>query len=229
MIKKHLQDDGFAVIKNFIDDVECESLENLIADVQASTESKAAGIRNLFQLCPELKIWVRSKVIRQLIDEILGPEAFAVRAILFDKSPSANWLVSWHQDLAIALKSRHDHQGYSGWSNKNDIVHVIPPSPILGKMVTLRIHLDDCLTEHGPLKVLKGSHCDGILDSEQIELAKQKYEEVECVVDKRACIVMSPLLLHASSKAITPSSRRVLHIEFADCKLPKPLEWQNQY
>jgi hypothetical protein len=36
---------------------------------------------------------------------------------------------------------------------------------------------------------------------------------------------MRPLLLHASSRAMSECRRRVLHIEFAGYVLPQPLEW----
>jgi len=29
-----------------------------------------------------------------------------VKAILFDKTPSMNWYVTWHQDLTIAVKEK---------------------------------------------------------------------------------------------------------------------------
>jgi hypothetical protein len=40
--------------------------------------------------------------------ETLGKEAFPFRATLFDKSPTANWLVVWHQDTALPLQERRD-------------------------------------------------------------------------------------------------------------------------
>ena len=36
---------------------------------------------------------------------------------------------------------------------------------------------------------------------------------------------MRPLLLHASSIAIVPSHRRVIHLEYASCQLLGGLEW----
>ena len=39
----------------------------------------------------------------------LGPVPF--RATLFDKSPSANWLVVWHQDTALPLRERFEDAG----------------------------------------------------------------------------------------------------------------------
>ena len=38
-------------------------------------------------------------------------------------------------------------------------------------------------------------------------------------------LAFRPLLLHASSAAVTPSHRRVMHLDFAACDLPYGLEW----
>jgi hypothetical protein len=39
---------------------------------------------------------------------------------------------------------------------------------------------------------------------------------------------MCPLILHASSKAASPSHRRVIHIEFASLELPGGLHWHRR-
>jgi hypothetical protein len=43
--------------------------------------------------------------IGRLAAAILGGEAMAVRAILFDKTAELNWLVPWHQDRTIAVRA----------------------------------------------------------------------------------------------------------------------------
>ena len=40
---------------------------------------------------------------------------------------------------------------------------------------------------------------------------------------------MRPLILHSSSASISPSHRRVIHLEFAGEPLPKPLAWYEDY
>jgi hypothetical protein len=37
----------------------------------------------------------------------------------------------------------------------------------------------------------------------------------ECLVGRGGVLVMRPLLVHASSRTVTPMPRRVLHIEYA--------------
>ena len=92
---------------------------------------------------------------------MLGPRAFAVRALFFDKTPGANWNLPWHQDVTIAVKGRRDVAGFGPWTLKAGIHHVHAPGPLLARMVTIRIHLDDCRPESGPMRVLPGSHAEG--------------------------------------------------------------------
>ena len=51
---------------------------------------------------------------------------------------------------------------------------------------------------------------------------------VTCVANRGDAIVMRPLLLHSSSPAKVPSSRRVLHLEFSSDELPSGVEWQHR-
>ncbi|PTY02018.1 phytanoyl-CoA dioxygenase [Verrucomicrobia bacterium LW23] len=155
-----------------------------------------------------------------------GPHVRCVRAILFDKTPDANWKVPWHQDLTIAVEKRVDLPGYTAWTEKEGIPHVQPPVAVLENMLTARIHLDPCGSDNGALKVLPCTHLDGRLTSDAIGARRTAIEEYTCACKVGDVLFMRPLLLHASSPAATPSRRRVLHLEFAGCDLHNPLRWQ---
>jgi ectoine hydroxylase-related dioxygenase (phytanoyl-CoA dioxygenase family) len=118
--------------------------------------------------------------------------------------------------------------GYGGWSVKKGVSHVQPPASILENMLTLRVHLDDCGTDNGPLRVLRGSHRHGWLTDERIEGLKRTSEEVTCLVPQGGALLMRPLLVHASSPAKNPRHRRVIHLEYAADPLPGPLRWFEQ-
>jgi predicted NAD/FAD-binding protein len=45
---------------------------------------------------------------------LIGPDAIPVRAVLFDKSPDANWIVAWHQDRTIPVRERRRDARASG-------------------------------------------------------------------------------------------------------------------
>ena len=157
---------------------------------------------------------------------LTGVATVPTRAIFFDKVPGANWHVGWHQDRAIAVAQRIELSGWGPWSVKAGVVHVLPPTEILEKMVTVRLHLDDCDKTNGPLRVIPGSHRHGILSQEQLAMLRQQTAEVVCTGPAGSAVVLSPLLLHASSPADSPKHRRVLHLEFApENLLPEGLSW----
>jgi ectoine hydroxylase-related dioxygenase (phytanoyl-CoA dioxygenase family) len=160
-----------------------------------------------------------------LASEILGRDAFPVRAINFDKTANANWKVTWHQDLTIAVRERVNVDGFGPWSAKDQIPHVQPPVEVLERMVSLRVHLDDCALSNGPLRVIPRSHRSGRLSAEDIALARSRSAEHVCVAKTGDVVAMRPLLLHASSVATEPGHRRVLHVEYAADNLPDGLEW----
>ena len=60
------------------------------------------AVRNLLDL-PEVSELAESTKVRELAEAVLGEKAFAVRGILFDKIPEANWKVPWLQDVTIAV------------------------------------------------------------------------------------------------------------------------------
>ena len=78
--------------------------------------------------------------------------------IWFDKTPLANRRVTWHQDLTVAVAARRNVDGYGPWNDKDGVVHVQPPVRVLQQMLAVRVHLDDCDADNGPVRVLSGSH-----------------------------------------------------------------------
>jgi len=220
-----LINDGFEIAQGVL---RYEELEELRRAVEGLPFRHRGGARNLLQNSEFIAAMATSDPVKGLADTALGADAFPVRALLFDKAPAANWKVPWHQDTAIAVAERVDAPGFIGWSVKDGVTHVHAPADILERMVALRIHLDDCGPDNGPLRVLPRSHHHGKLDDDEIERWPQRTEEVICCVSQGDVLVMRPLLLHASSQARSPSHRRVIHIEYACCPLPEGLRWFEQ-
>lgn len=220
-----LKADGFEIVENVIDSQSIHILREAVGNLP---QPHRGGVRNLLRDSAVVAILANTGAIKSLANAALGGDAFAVRATLFDKSPEANWKVPWHQDTAIAVADHIETPGFFGWSVKDGVPHVHPPAEILEEMVAVRVHLDDCGLENGPLRVLPGSHCSGRLESEQIDDSKNAVAEVACVVRAGGVVMISPLLLHASSPAETPSRRRVIHIEYASHELPNGLRWFEQ-
>lgn len=225
--------DGFAVLEGVVPDRAVESLLPALGHVehQGAIERRRSvhAIRNLLEAVPEVRTLARSEAVRILVEPVLGPECFVVRAILFDKTPEANWKVAWHQDLTIAVTERKPVPGFGPWSEKAGIPHVQPPAEVLERMLTVRIHLDDCGPENGPVKVIPGSHGNGRLGAEEIARWREKRTPVLCTSARGGVLVMRPLILHASSPATVPGHRRVVHLEFAAEELPRGLEWHGRW
>jgi hypothetical protein len=219
-----IEKNGFSTIDRYINP---DSIESLIVDItDLNLTPGRAGIRNLLELAPSIGALARSQEIRSIVEPILGDTARVVRGIFFDKQPSANWKVPWHQDRTIAVKNRLDVPDYHPWSLKAGIPHVQPPTAILDRMLTVRIHLDKTDESNGALKVIPGSHCHGKLTDLEIDLWKQTSPGISCNCEAGGILLMRPLLLHASSMAIAPNHRRIIHLEYASSQLPSGLEWR---
>jgi Phytanoyl-CoA dioxygenase (PhyH) len=227
---REIEVNGFVTIERYLDSDSLASLpeviESLIEDIIALDLTPGrAGIRNLLELVPSIRRLSQSPEIRSLVVPILGDTARVVRGVFFDKQPRANWKVPWHQDRTIAVKNRLEVPDYHPWSVKEGIDHVQPPTAILEQMLTVRIHLDRTDESNGALKVIPGSHCQGKLNNLEIDRWKQTGSAISCNCEAGGILLMRPLLLHASSIAIVPSHRRVIHLEYASHQLPDGLEW----
>ncbi|MHB1329674.1 MAG: phytanoyl-CoA dioxygenase family protein [Gemmatimonadales bacterium] len=203
----------------------------VVAELRAQVDpilarhAERGGVRDLFQHLPSL-VSLAVGPLRQLVAPTLGPNAVAVRALLFDKTPVANWKVTWHQDVTISVSEYADCHGWGPWSRKAGAWHVRPPAAVLERMLTLRLHLDACGPDNGPVRVIPGSHQVGRFSDPELERVARSAEPVDCLVAEGGVLLMHPLILHASAPAAAPSHRRVIHIEYASADpLPDGFSW----
>ena len=163
---------GFAVIPDVLSAAEIDLLSFRLEQADDKVATRRRGnvyaIRNLLDVVPDIRRLAASNKLKSLAESVLGAGVFAVRAMLFDKPPAANWKVPWHQDLTIAVKERKDVPGFGPWSIKAAVLHVQPPAYVLQRMLAIRIHLDDCDESNVPLRVIPGSHLLGSLSTDQI-------------------------------------------------------------
>ncbi|HRE84183.1 MAG TPA: phytanoyl-CoA dioxygenase family protein [Opitutaceae bacterium] len=154
--------------------------------------------------------------LRQVLeaDGHLSRDSRAIQAIAFDKTPDANWKVTWHQDVMFPFAQMVTRSGFDLSSRKEGVDYARPPASILEEMLAVRLHLDDCDDSNGPLRVSPGSHRYGILRSAEIPDYVARYGEAVCTAREGDALLMKPLLLHASSPAINPQHRRVIHIVY---------------
>jgi ectoine hydroxylase-related dioxygenase (phytanoyl-CoA dioxygenase family) len=105
------------------------------------------------------------------------------------------------------------------------MLFVQPPDSVLANMLALRLHLDDCGEHDGALVVVPGSHTQGKQTTEQAIASREQQGQILCTAARGDIIAMRPLTLHASSKSVGISQRRVLHFLFGPRSLPFGLEW----
>ncbi len=222
-LAQQLEREGFAIVPSSLPCATLEALRAVLSGVQAPDERGLYARRDVLSIALVRELCAGG--LGQVAREVLGPKARAVRGIFFDKVPSANWKVPWHQDLSIAVRQKHEAQGFGPWSIKDGVPHVQPPAQVLEAMLTLRLHLDPCPKENGALRVLPGSHLSGRLSPVEIQAWRERVEERVCEVEHGGILLMKPLLLHASSASTVPLHRRVLHIEWAAEALSAPLRW----
>ena len=226
-LSKDLDQNGFAVVPDLLDPNEVSALLEAIAsaDDHVAVRKRLAvyAIRNLLHLVPAVAELSTNPKVIGIAQEVLGPDAIPIKGTLFDKTPDANWLVPWHQDLTICVNHRVHADGYGPWTTKAGVVNVQPPVSVLERMLAIRIHLDDCDEQNGALRVVPHSHTRGRLTAERS--AHREVTPVICTVPSGGAVLMKPLLLHSSSLANDPRHRRVIHIDFAAVDLPPGLSW----
>lgn len=203
---------GFSIIEGVFDAREMEAFSAAL-DGQMLTRSRA-GARHAMQI-PVVANLARDIRLLQRARDVLGAEATPYRATLFDKLPTANWLVVWHQDTALPLRKRSEVPGWGPWSLKAGVLYAHAPASALQRVLALRIHLDDSSALNGPLRVLPGTHARGVMTDEAIAALVRTTEPRDCLVARGSVLAMRPLIVHASSKSRVSAPRRVLHIEYA--------------
>ena len=223
MSRYSVDTDGFAMTENFLAEQEVADLVDF-AEQNLSTEGHRGGVRNLLDF-PRMRSLAESQALRRAVEPILGSSARIVRGILFDKTEEANWKVPWHQDVTIAVDRKIEAEGYGPWSVKAGILHVQPPASVLERMVSVRLHLDDCPEENGALRVIAGSHTSGKLNERLIQDIATRTVGVTCAMQRGGVLIMRPLLLHASSASSFPGHRRVVHFDYAASDLPVGMDW----
>ena len=231
VITRQVEIDGYAVQEGVLTESEVDALIEAIERQKDGEKLLRSGrifaVRNLLDLA-EISELAESARVRQLAEAVLGDRVFAVRGILFDKIPEANWKVPWHQDVTIAVSAREDLEGFGPWSTKAGILHVQPPAQVLERMISIRLHLDACDESNGALHVIAGSHRAGRIAEGEIPSILAKSRACTCTVGRGGAMLMRPLLLHASCPSDAPAHRRVIHLDFACEGLPFPLKWLSE-
>jgi hypothetical protein len=214
------EEDGAQIFAGALDPAACLSIEQALAD----RPSDVPGVR--IGSAPALRATLaKDGRIGSIAASALGPDARAVRAVLFDKTATRNWALGWHQDRTIVVEQRADVDGFGPWSVKAGLIQVEPPFAILERMVTIRVHLDPVDATNAPLRIVPGSHRLGRLPEASIKHVVEDRGERLCLANRGDVWLYATPIVHGSRAADPPRRRRVLQVDYAAVDLPEPLRW----
>ncbi|MFP8776962.1 phytanoyl-CoA dioxygenase family protein [Hydrogenophaga sp. RWCD_12] len=217
MLRQQLDRQGHTLVPAILSAAEAQRLSGLI-DAPAGKPGQRE--RLVEGWCADLALGLRH---HQALAPALAPDAVALQCICFEKSADLNGLVAVHQDLGFPVKGHTAHPAWKAWSVKDGTTYVQPPLPVLEQLLAVRVHLDPCGLNDGPLVVVPGSHRQGVVAPD--EAIALRAEEELCPAALGDALLMRPLLLHRSSKARGQSRRRVLHFVFGPRQLPDGIAW----
>ncbi|HWQ85378.1 phytanoyl-CoA dioxygenase family protein [Brevundimonas sp.] len=212
--------DGAELAPKALDSSTLAALEQVLA----GQARDVAGVR-LFGVEGLLSFLATNGPIGSLAARSLGEMARPVRAILLDKTASANWSLAWHQDRVVAVRERKEVEGFGPWTRKQGVLHVEPPFELLAGMLTLRVHLDPVPQTNAPLLIAPGSHRFGRIPEADVPQVVSKCGVTMCLAESGDVWTYATPILHASDRASAARHRRVLQVDYAVGDLPGGLQW----
>jgi ectoine hydroxylase-related dioxygenase (phytanoyl-CoA dioxygenase family) len=205
-------DPGYLICDRVFSRTDMDGVAEALA--AAAVERTKAGARHVLKVPAVRRLAADSRLL-EIASQFVGATPTPFRATVFDKSPTANWLVVWHQDTALPLCQRIASAEWGPWSTKAGVLYAHAPAWALEQVVALRVCLDDSTATNGPLRVLPNTHRGGVFTDEQIAERTRDTTPVDCLTSCGGVVAMRPLTIHASSKSTDMQARRVLHIEYA--------------
>lgn len=220
---RNLVQKGHSILNDIYTQQEVKKILLLLHKHFHEAEEPTYARRTLLKDLPTLKTRLFNENLREII-RFIDPNAFLIKAIYFDKPPTQNWAVSWHQDVPINVKEKIELPEFTSWTKKQGINSVCPPEAILHSIFTIRIHLDDAHEQNGALSLIPGSHKQRFTDEEIRTITNNSNPSI-CKVKSGGIHLLKPLILHSSPRSITQKRRRVIHLEFSSMALPGGLDW----
>ena len=212
-----LERDGAQLFPNALNLQDLDELQRLLP--------MATGAGERIYRNPQLATWLTDGPVGAIVRDDLGDAAIPVRAILFDKTTTANWALGWHQDRTISVRERVDTPGFNHWNVKAGAVHVEPPFGLIERMVTARIHIDPVAEDNSPLLIAPGSHRLGRIPEERIEALVDQCGSTSCLAAAGDVWLYRTAILHASASTAQGGGRRVLQVDYSADELEGGLQW----
>lgn len=205
---------GFWIEENIFSEDEClRLLDSLSCSVPKRSR---AGIRNLMK-DSTVAAFASDRRLLEIAKYAIGSNrAVPYRAILFEKSINAKWLVAWHQDKSLPIERSFESYEWGPWSRKAGINYANAPAWAFTRVVGIRVHLDSSRNDNGPLRLIPRSHLAGVMSEAEVLAYAHGHEACECHVKRGGVLAMHPLVVHSSTKPRSSEPRRVLHLEYSE-------------
>ena len=196
---------GYFVIDNVFSEAEIVAIEKELAG------SDAAGNRSLLEMpwCASVAAAIKERIVLT-VAELNNKQP--VQCTYFQKGDAKNWLVSWHQDRSLPVPEDKQIEGTIRIKDGKRFYQ--PDAEVLTDTIAVRLSVDTSHSKNGGLKVIPKSHSLGILNESEIVKYSSSFSVEIPSVARGSIMIMSPLILHSSSKAETNESRRILHYTF---------------
>jgi ectoine hydroxylase-related dioxygenase (phytanoyl-CoA dioxygenase family) len=173
---------------------------------------------------PKLNGLAKTALLFSSLDACL-PNPRLVRAVEFFKHPSKSWALGWHQDRVISVPKKFEAAGYKNWTRKQGGWHCEPPTAILENLVFATFLLSDVTEENGPMEIAVGSHHLGVVSDNKAQEHSEKFDKVKVTGKAGDVFLVKGLTLHRSLKAMTPSHRHSLRLDFSNASLSNNPLW----
>lgn len=226
LLKAEYQNDGFFVIRNFINANVVSDLNNIIDNLKPLAKipfSKNVpwGYGNLIKNKDILRSLPIDDFVNIVGNFIRSGNKLCNHILVVDKAPFIGPDVEWHQEF-------FNINTYApGYSTEED----------LDCFIQIFTALDEHNSKNGPLLVFKGSHNEGLLSCEDIINSNlshkrriiykdllnlsQKYELKEVILNPGDSIFFNHLLVHGSQTNCSALRRRAILHQFRTNKLVK--------
>ena len=223
------EENGYLVVGKILDDQELETLraradwiasgqdvphippryrqtEPRVALGEVAADNAMLSLRKMWHLAWYDEVMgshARNPQITERIAALLGPDLKLYQDQLFMKPPRVGSRQPYHQDQPLGF-------------------HIDPPH----LMVTCWTALDDATLENGCLRVIPGTHHDGVLSADAIDEYEQRalnnslVQEVPIVLKAGECSLHHGHLLHSSYPNLSQQRRRgyATHYVSARCR-----------
>ena len=217
---------GVVIIEHALDkSADLAAMDKAFA-VRPRFKSADGSLLQDMPLAPDLADWLETHpALIDLASRLLAAPARLTDITINEGAPSGSILSPWHQRRRITVAERHRVRGYRGWTEDGHVWLVEPPAWVLEQTVVLRVYLDPCNAQSGPLEVATKTHQHGVMKRQDVLRRAKAARNVTCLCERGDVLALAPLAARRQHRSLLRRRVRSLDLTFSAAVLPPPLEW----